>query len=199
MECIQEYECNESLQKLSGVHNQCLLVIRNKRSKAGGLYVRKRVARMLENAAKGLPPGFRLVVLDGYREYREQRTVFQQQVRALRKKHPSWSIQKTHQQASWYVADPTSFCPHVTGGAVDVTLSKEGKRLRMGRCVLGREYGVSAAEKSNRRILARCMRKAGFVNYPLEWWHWSYGDRYWAAVSGRRKTRYGVIKRRASG
>jgi D-alanyl-D-alanine dipeptidase len=27
------------------------------------------------------------------------------------------------------------------------------------------------------------MTEAGFVNYPLEWWHWSYGDKYWARVS----------------
>jgi D-alanyl-D-alanine dipeptidase len=26
---------------------------------------------------------------------------------------------------------------------------------------------------------------AGFVNYPPEWWHWSYGDKYWAFISGR--------------
>ena len=24
------------------------------------------------------------------------------------------------------------------------------------------------------------MEKAGFINYPAEWWHWSYGDCYWA-------------------
>ena len=24
------------------------------------------------------------------------------------------------------------------------------------------------------------MTSAGFVNFPAEWWHWSYGDREWA-------------------
>jgi D-alanyl-D-alanine dipeptidase len=24
----------------------------------------------------------------------------------------------------------------------------------------------------------------GMVNYPTEWWHWSYGDRYWALRTG---------------
>ena len=23
------------------------------------------------------------------------------------------------------------------------------------------------------------------MNYPTEWWHWSYGDRYWALVDRR--------------
>ena len=25
---------------------------------------------------------------------------------------------------------------------------------------------------------------AGLVNYPTEWWHWSFGDRYWALLTG---------------
>jgi len=24
------------------------------------------------------------------------------------------------------------------------------------------------------------MQSQGFINYPTEWWHFSYGDRYWA-------------------
>lgn len=24
------------------------------------------------------------------------------------------------------------------------------------------------------------LEAVGFVNYPTEYWHWSYGDRYWA-------------------
>ncbi|ABX41733.1 hypothetical protein Cphy_1358 [Lachnoclostridium phytofermentans ISDg] len=25
--------------------------------------------------------------------------------------------------------------------------------------------------------------KGGFVNYPTEWWHWSYGGCYWAFLN----------------
>lgn len=32
--------------------------------------------------------------------------------------------------------------------------------------------------QSNRRILLDVMQSHDFVNY-LEWWHLSYGDRYW--------------------
>jgi D-alanyl-D-alanine dipeptidase len=28
------------------------------------------------------------------------------------------------------------------------------------------------------------------VNYPTEWWHWSYGDRYWALMTGAPAARY---------
>jgi D-alanyl-D-alanine dipeptidase len=35
---------------------------------------------------------------------------------------------------------------------------------------------------------------AGLVNYPTEWWHWSFGDRYWAYASGSA-ARYGPLDR----
>ena len=34
---------------------------------------------------------------------------------------------------------------------------------------------------------------AGLVNYPTEWWHWSYGDRYWALVTGAAHALYGPV------
>lgn len=27
------------------------------------------------------------------------------------------------------------------------------------------------------------MTTAGFISYPTEWWHYSYGDRYWARAT----------------
>ena len=34
---------------------------------------------------------------------------------------------------------------------------------------------------------------AGLVNYPTEWWHWSYGDRYWALLTGAPAALYGPV------
>jgi D-alanyl-D-alanine dipeptidase len=34
---------------------------------------------------------------------------------------------------------------------------------------------------------------AGLVNYGYEWWHYSYGDRYWAHAGGERAARYGSL------
>jgi D-alanyl-D-alanine dipeptidase len=33
---------------------------------------------------------------------------------------------------------------------------------------------------------AAALDGAGLVNYPPEWWHWSFGDRYRAMVTGAR-------------
>ena len=35
---------------------------------------------------------------------------------------------------------------------------------------------------------------SGFVNYPTEWWHWSYGDRYWALTTGAAAALYGPVE-----
>ncbi len=36
----------------------------------------------------------------------------------------------------------------------------------------------------NRRILYNAMIKAGFTNYPDEWWHFDYGNQFWGKITG---------------
>jgi zinc D-Ala-D-Ala dipeptidase len=52
---------------------------------------------------------------------------------------------------------------------------------------------VASAARRHRDILACAMSAAGLVNYPAEWWHWSYGDRYWAFQSGNGAALYGAL------
>jgi hypothetical protein len=33
-------------------------------------------------------------------------------------------------------------------------------------------------------LLREALAAVGMVNYPTEWWQWSYGDRYWALSTG---------------
>lgn len=40
-------------------------------------------------------------------------------------------------------------------------------------------------------MLNAALTAAGLVNYPTEWWHWSYGDRYWALATGADHALYG--------
>ena len=90
---------------------------------------------------------------------------------------------------------------HQTGGAVDLGLcDNEGRELDMGtqyrehtpktvtKCKL-----LSEEQRSNRAILLKAMRRAGFVNYPAEWWHFCYGDKMWAAYSNRKIAVYGEL------
>jgi D-alanyl-D-alanine dipeptidase len=54
---------------------------------------------------------------------------------------------------------------------------------------------VGRRARANRELLARALRGAGLVNYPTEWWHWSYGDRYWALVTGAPAALFGPVAR----
>ena len=33
---------------------------------------------------------------------------------------------------------------------------------------------ITAAQRANRKLLLDAMKRRGFVNYPLEWWHFTY-------------------------
>jgi len=46
---------------------------------------------------------------------------------------------------------------------------------------------------TNRATLIAALTAVGLVNYPTEWWHWSYGDRYWAYTTGVPAARYGPV------
>jgi D-alanyl-D-alanine dipeptidase len=109
-----------------------------------------------------------------------------------------------HELTSRFVA-PVEVAPHVAGAAVDLTLvTADGTELDMGTEVDatpevsdGACYfaagNISAAARENRTTLARVLGGAGLVNYPTEWWHWSYGDRYWALMTGAEAARHGPV------
>lgn len=106
---------------------------------------------------------------------------------------------------SHYVAPP-EVAAHPTGAAVDLTLiSTDGVALDMG-CVLdatdqessGACYThnpfISRAAARNRQVLISALTGAGFTNYPSEWWHWSFGDRYWAVMHNQSHAIYGPVE-----
>lgn len=50
---------------------------------------------------------------------------------------------------------------------------------------------ISEAAQQNRNLLHEIMSNHGFINYPTEWWHFSYGDRYWAYHRNANHAIYG--------
>jgi hypothetical protein len=47
--------------------------------------------------------------------------------------------------------------------------------------------------RRNRAVLGAALTSSGLVNYGTEWWHRSYGDRYWAMLTGARTARYAAV------
>jgi zinc D-Ala-D-Ala dipeptidase len=89
--------------------------------------------------------------------------------------------------------------PHFTGGAVDLTIRKtiNKEHLFMGsifddfseqshtdyfeRRKETKKLTLSEEEAmKNRRFFYWILNDAGLINYPYEWWHYSFGDQIWA-------------------
>ena len=90
---------------------------------------------------------------------------------------------------------------HQSGAAIDVSLiDDEGNEYDMGGKVRGFENtaefdcgDISAEAKKNRAILNNALSKVGFINYPSEWWHYSFGDRLWAKLTGSKIAIFGKL------
>lgn len=163
-------------------------------------FVRETVAVKLKEAASLLPMGFKFKIIDGYRPIMAQKIIYSQVFNNIQNKHSKWSLKKVESETDKWVANPKLASFHMTGGAIDLTIiNKNNKELDMGNPINSisnksktNYLKISQTAKLNRGLLIKAMTKAGFVNLPSEWWHWSYGDRYWAAVNNTYAL-YGAI------
>lgn len=168
--------------------------------------LRDSVIKKLVEASKKLPPGIKLFIKEGLRTLDRQLQIFSAYANELCDKHSEWDEERIYNEACKYASPPRENAPHSTGGAVDLTLiDASGKELDMGtevnetpeesenRCFTNTP-NISEVAKQNRKLLIDLMTEAGFVNYSTEWWHWSYGDQYWAHQKKQPHAIYGSVK-----
>jgi len=174
--------------------------------------LRSGVVARLEQAQQYLPAGLRLRLYEGYRHPKIQQMLFDAQWRRMQIAHPTQSAAWCYAQAAQLASPLRTFAgepvipPHSTGGAVDIDIvDAAGQPLDFGMAlsdwgVVPPELcatqcaGLTEAAARNRRLLVEVMTAAGLVNYPREWWHFSYGDQYWACVTGSAQARYGAVE-----
>jgi D-alanyl-D-alanine dipeptidase len=164
------------------------------------LHAREAVARRLNTAQEFLQqqaPGYRIVVVDGWRGMSQQ--VFWHHLAKVvsRLRHPFWPARMVRELANKYVAAPDCLAPppHSTGGAIDVRLRNSSGPVSMGprhpeACQMAYLH-LSPSQRANRRLLCAALQSAGFSNYEEEWWHWSYGDSGWALRTNQPYACYG--------
>lgn len=170
-------------------------------------WIREGVAERLARVAASLPDGLSLVVWDGYRPYETQAALFGGYVDELALVHPDWPADAIEDAAARYVTPPSRSqvapAPHLTGGAVDLTLGDgDGRPLDLGTDfdAFVPEAGARALEgtpgaaRDHRRLLFWAMAAEGFTAYVEEWWHYDHGDQFWGLVTGR-PARYGPAER----
>lgn len=166
------------------------------------ILVRDSVARKLRDINKTLEAeeGLNLRVAYGYRHPKVQEEYFNAEKEKQRALNPNVTDAELNEITHNYVAYPR-VAGHTTGGAVDLTLVRDGVKLDMGTPIYhdGFEHpemiptfgdGLTGEQFSNRMKLQEIMTRFGFVPFLGEWWHFSYGDFEWAAYSGYGRSLY---------
>lgn len=166
--------------------------------------IRSSVAKKLFRVRKKLKKKnnfLTIKITDAYRPLSLQKKLFNQIYKKFLNKKKWKSRKDLYLEVTKYVADPNNNPPHSTGGAVDVCLFnfKTGKEVDMGGKIDSTELisstffpNISKEAKKNRKLLFDLMTSEGFANVATEWWHYSYGDQYWAAIYKKKQAIFGV-------
>ena len=167
--------------------------------------LRQSVAAMVCRAARALPDGLRLQIVEGYRPIAVQRAMFAHALEQARQTMPDADERAIGLQAGRYSAPPDALTPppHLTGGAVDLEIiDASGNRLDFtspfdlldNTQAAFDAPGISSEARANRALLQSVLEPTGLTSYADEWWHWSYGDNGWALRVGADHAIYDKIE-----
>lgn len=176
-------------------------------------YLRKTVYEKLVEAQNLLPLELKFCLYEGYRSLELQKKLFDDRYQKLKDLYPELSHQELFIETTKMVSpvtnldESTNIPPHSTGGAFDIYLiDKNNRIIDMGIKVADwtqdidgsisktNSDKISLEAKENRAIMSKVLVQVGFVNYAQEYWHWSYGDRYWAYHKNEEKAIYGSVR-----
>lgn len=168
------------------------------------LQLRRTVVDKLRRAAKSLPSGYSLIIRDAFRTKKMVWDLYALYLQRLKAREPGLSESEYDVRIRNILAMPDDPVPpgHMTGGAVDVNLGDAvGRRvhLELPEAEMPRKLqapmwckGLPAEMVERRRILFDALTQQGFHNYFREYWHYSYGDAYWAVRRRNKVALYGV-------
>lgn len=159
--------------------------------------IRAYIYDLLKEARRHLPENCHFVIYEAYRPMSAQVELWDGVVAKLSKQHPLQDINSEEfiAMCDVFAANPyRQGSGHQSGAAVDISLADDnGAEYDMGGEVRGFDNTadfdcpeISAQARKNREILREALSKVGLVNYPSEWWHYSFGDRLWARLTGSK-------------
>jgi zinc D-Ala-D-Ala dipeptidase len=166
-------------------------------------YARKTVADMVERAARKLPEGYFLGLVDAWRPIERQQRIFDFMWKSAQEAYPHRDYRALRRTVCRWAAPTDQKAPpgHCTGAALDVWLVDEHNELIEVSAPFDRfhaaptfSYGLSECALRNRMILVDTMLSVGFSNCRDEWWHYSYGDAGWAVRLDKPECFYGLAR-----
>jgi len=173
------------------------------RSFSDDFRIRTPVYDKLKAAKKFLPSGIFFLLFEAYRPLSRQIELWESTLREIKKMRPALSAQDMIALCEYFVANPYDGIGsgHQACCAVDISLcTTDSYQLDMGAEM--QEFnsktptdaiGITEKVKANRHILKHALESVGFVNYPAEWWHYSYGDHQWAWLLGKTEALFGPL------
>ena len=160
------------------------------------MFARPELVARLKTMLSVLPESLGVAVYEAFRPVSLQQSYFISKAVELGHQHPDWDNHRLYDETSKWVAPflDGSIPPHCTGAAIDLVLVDLGNNelLDMGKFgVLWGENKVAATladgltpmQKQNRLHLIKAAFNAGLKNYAKEYWHLSYGDQMWGALT----------------
>ena len=158
--------------------------------------------RIVRANALLLPFNVEILVLDAYRSMDCQRGLWHFFYQRGQQLQPEGNDHDWTQYALGYVRDPrhfdrlnaSTFPAHATGAAIDATLIKkeDGQQLDMGsrfeeiidvsytdyfeRCLNKKLISADDHRLQNRRLMHWALSSAGFLNDPILFWHYDWGN-----------------------
>ncbi len=164
--------------------------------------IRTEIRLRIEKASTILPDGIGFMIYEAYRSRQQQQRLWDPLYARLQCDNPDWHVDDLYTEAARWISPPDGFgSGHQAGAAVDITLATLNHRpLDMGTDINEKSTPLTMTAspvaddiRNNRDILITALAKYGLVNYPDEWWHFSYGDRLWAEVTGRTQAFFAPI------
>ena len=166
--------------------------------------IRTYIYNLLLKAQKALPADCHFIIFEAYRPLAVQMQKWQEIQAKLHAENPDIPMDSAEftNMCTRFIANPlTVGSGHQTGAAIDVTLCTGTKELYdMGAPIQGfsdlaetAAEGLSPVAQKNRTLLKGVLEDVGLVNYPSEWWHYSFGDRLWARLTGSKLAIFGKL------
>jgi zinc D-Ala-D-Ala dipeptidase len=201
-------ECNEPLVKIvPNDYVHVALLPGRIRIPGEEAYARQSVVQALNQAGKELGKlDLALKIFDAYRPIDFQRARYKQIFEQMKSDHPQLNDDEVREHMQHMVCppsdDPKRASPHVTGGAVDLTITNSyGYEKNMG--TLYGEHGnplvptnapsLSSSQRAYRDLLIEVLGNLGLTNHPKEWWHFEGGTQNNAHYLGLDFARFGGV------
>lgn len=195
---------SEPIVNLKDISSRIYLDYRRVDSGVDSILVRKSVADKLQKIQKQLElydPQMQLMIVEGYRPLAYQEKYYLKELLSQFQANPSLDFDLLLEHTHQFVALPT-LSGHPTGGAIDLTIAYSGQELDMGGRIADFTFpqilptysNFITQEQAQRRILLHNLMVAeDFAPFYGEWWHFSYGDREWAAFYNQPEAIYSPI------